>query len=99
LATYVYGNYIDEVLTWIGRADLLLPPECAVVVMAITDSTANVVEQYSYDAYGCVTVTDGRVIRWLKIPGVRRIVLLAILGCLPGAVDEETGFITTGTVL
>ena len=28
-------------------------------VAAITDSLANVVERYAYDAYGCVTITDG----------------------------------------
>jgi RHS repeat-associated protein len=28
-------------------------------VEAVTDSAANVVERYTYDAYGCVTVTDG----------------------------------------
>jgi len=61
LATYVYGNYIDEVLT-MGRAgqtyyyyqNSLWSPA------AVVDSTGtNIVERYTYDAYGAPTVTDG----------------------------------------
>jgi len=59
-ATYTYGsNYLDDVLTmdrggdsYYYHANSLGSPE------ALTDPTGNVVERYSYDAYGEVTVLD-----------------------------------------
>ena len=66
LATYTYGNYIDEVLTmerdtggtpafetYYYHQNALWSAE------AITDGAANVVERYAYDAYGHPTIRDG----------------------------------------
>lgn len=59
-ATYVYGNGIDEILTMDrGGQTYYYYPDAAGSVEAITDSKANPVERYTYDAYGIVTVTDG----------------------------------------
>jgi RHS repeat-associated protein len=59
-ATYVYGNYIDEVLTMDRSGQTYYYHQNALwSVEAVTDSTATPVERYSYDAYGYVTVTDG----------------------------------------
>ncbi|GLI36810.1 hypothetical protein KI811_17690 [Geobacter hydrogenophilus] len=59
-ATYVYGNYIDEVLTMDrGGQPYYYHQNALWSVAAVTNSTANVVERYAYDAYGCVTITDG----------------------------------------
>ena len=58
-ATYTYGNYVDEVLTmdrggqiYYYHQNTLWSPA------AVTDSSANVVERYTYDAYGQVIVLD-----------------------------------------
>jgi RHS repeat-associated protein len=59
-ATYTYGsNYLDDVLTmdrggdsYYYHANSLASPE------ALSDPTGSVVERYSYDAYGEVTVLD-----------------------------------------
>lgn len=60
LATYVYGNYIDEVLTMArGGQDYYYHHNALWSVVAITDSAAAIVEQYAYDAYGLVMITDG----------------------------------------
>jgi RHS repeat-associated protein len=60
LATYVFGNYVDEVLTmdrlgsrYFYHPNTLWSPH------AITDATGTLAERYSYDAYGRVTVSDG----------------------------------------
>jgi RHS repeat-associated protein len=59
-ATYVYGNYIDEVLTMNRAGQTYYYHQNALwSVEAITDSTAKPVERYSYDAYGLAAVTDG----------------------------------------
>ena len=59
-ATYVYGNYVDEVLTMDrGGQTYYYHPNALWSVEAVTDSTGTPVERYSYDAYGLVTVTDG----------------------------------------
>lgn len=59
-ATYVYGNSIDEILTMDrGGQTYYYHANALGSVEAITDSTANPVERYTYDAYGIVTVTDG----------------------------------------
>lgn len=59
-ATYAYGNYVDEVLTMDrGGLTYYYHPNALWSVEAITDSAANVVERYAYDAYGCATITDG----------------------------------------
>ena len=58
-ATYVYGNAIDEVLTMDrGGQSYYYHQNALGSVVAITDSSANVVERYSYDAYGMPSTTD-----------------------------------------
>jgi len=62
-ATYVYGNYIDEVLqmqrcestppcTSTPPADYYYHTDDLYNVMAVTDDAGNVVERYEYDDYG-----------------------------------------------
>ena len=59
-ATYVYGNYVDEVLTMErGGQTFYYHQNAHWSPHALTDSSGNVVERYSYDAYGQVTVMDG----------------------------------------
>ena len=54
-ATYVYGNYIDEVLTMDrGGQSFFYHQNTLWSVAALTDNAAKVVERYTYDAYGCV---------------------------------------------
>lgn len=59
LATYVYGNYVDEVLqmnrggqSYYYHQNALWSP------LALTDSSGNVVERYTYDVYGPVVILD-----------------------------------------
>jgi RHS repeat-associated protein len=60
LATYVYGNYIDEALTMNRGGQTYYYHQNALwSVEAVTDGTGAAVERYSYDAYGLVKVTDG----------------------------------------
>ena len=59
LATYVYGNYIDEVLSMDrGGQTVYYHQNSLWSVAAITNSATTVVERYSYDAYGFPTITD-----------------------------------------
>jgi RHS repeat-associated protein len=59
-ATYVYGNYIDEVLTMDRSGHPYYYHQNALwSVEAVTNSIAVPVERYAYDAYGFVSVTDG----------------------------------------
>jgi RHS repeat-associated protein len=59
-ATYVYGNYIDEILTMDRGGQAYYYHQNALrSVEAVTDSTATPVERYAYDAYGAVTVSNG----------------------------------------
>jgi RHS repeat-associated protein len=59
-ATYVYGNYVDELLTMDRGGQTYYYHQNALwSVEAITNSAAAVVERYSYDAYGAPTITDG----------------------------------------
>lgn len=59
-ATYVYGNYTDEILTTdLGGNTYYYHQNALWSVEAVTDSTAAPVERYAYDAYGLITVTDG----------------------------------------
>lgn len=59
-ATYVYGNYIDEVLTMDRAAQVYYYHQNTIwSVTSVTDATATIVEQYAYDAYGMVTITNG----------------------------------------
>jgi RHS repeat-associated protein len=67
--TYVYGNYVDEVLTMdVGDNTYYYHQNDLWSVEAITDNTGAPVERYSYcsaesqpscDGYGFVVVTDG----------------------------------------
>jgi RHS repeat-associated protein len=60
LATYVYGNYIDEVLNMQrGGADFYYHQNALWSVAAVSDASGDVVERYAYTDYGCPTVTDG----------------------------------------
>jgi RHS repeat-associated protein len=60
LATYTYGNYVDEVLTMDrGGKAYYYHPNALFSVEALTDSTGTPAERYSYDAYGGPTVMDG----------------------------------------
>jgi RHS repeat-associated protein len=60
LATYVYGNGLDEVLSMDrGGTTHYFHANALGSVAAVTDATGAVAERYAYDAYGFVTVTDG----------------------------------------
>ncbi len=51
--TYVYGNYIDEVLNMQrGGIDYFYHADDLYNVMAVTDANADVVERYEYEDYG-----------------------------------------------
>jgi RHS repeat-associated protein len=61
VTTYTYGNYIDEVLTATRPAPLgalYYHQNTLWSVHALTDGTGAVVERYTYDAYGAITVLD-----------------------------------------
>ena len=58
-ASYLYGNYIDEILTMERGGKIYFYHQNALwSVVAVTDSSS-VVERYRYDAYGLATITDG----------------------------------------
>lgn len=58
-AFYVYGNYIDEILTMDRNGQTYYYHQNTLwSVAAITDATANVVERVTYDAYGHPTIKD-----------------------------------------
>jgi RHS repeat-associated protein len=59
-ATYVYGNYVDEILTMnrLGT-DYYYHQNALWSVAAVTDSTGSPKERYTYDAYGAPTITNG----------------------------------------
>lgn len=60
LATYVYGNYIDEVLTMDRGLNTYYYHQNALwSVEAVSDSGGSVVERYAYDAYGQPTIYNG----------------------------------------
>jgi RHS repeat-associated protein len=59
-ATYVYGNYVDEVLTMNRGAQTFYYHQNALFsVSALTNEAGVPVEYYSYDAYGKAAVTNG----------------------------------------
>jgi RHS repeat-associated protein len=59
-ATYVYGNYIDEVLTMDRDGQTFYYHQNSLwSVEAVSDSAGNVVERYAYDAYGLPAIFDG----------------------------------------
>jgi RHS repeat-associated protein len=63
-ATYVFGNYLDEVLTMdrvfpgLGSQIFYYHQDSLHSVFALTNSAGSVVERYEYDAWGRQTVTD-----------------------------------------
>ena len=58
-ATYTYGNYIDEPLTFTSaQGTLYYHTNNLYNVRALTDENGAVVERYRYSAYGEVTVLD-----------------------------------------
>jgi RHS repeat-associated protein len=60
VATYTYGNYLDEVLTMErGGQIYYYHPNALWNVEALSDASGNATERYTYDAYGGVTVLDG----------------------------------------
>ncbi|MSU59998.1 MAG: PEP-CTERM sorting domain-containing protein [Pedosphaera sp.] len=59
LATYTYGNYVDEVLTMDrGGSTYYYHQNSLWSPSALSDSSGNVAERYTYDVYGCVTVLN-----------------------------------------
>src|SRR5574337_516917 len=59
-ATYVYGNYVDEVLNMNrGGSAYFYHQNSLWSVEAITDGAGAVVERYAYDAYGLPSISDG----------------------------------------
>jgi RHS repeat-associated protein len=61
-ATYVYGNYVDEILTMGRRGQAYYYHQNALwSVEAITDSMASVVERDGYDAYGSPTTVPSGI--------------------------------------
>lgn len=59
VATYTYGNYIDEVLTMDrGGQSYYYHQNTLWSPYALTDGTGVVVERYTYDVYGQVVVLD-----------------------------------------
>jgi RHS repeat-associated protein len=60
IATYVYGNDIDEILTMQGNGnDYFYYQNGLGSVSHITNSNGLIVEQYEYDTYGNVSIYDG----------------------------------------
>ena len=59
VATYVYGQYLDEPLTMDrGGATYYYHQNALWSTVALTDAAGAVVERYAYDAYGCPVVSD-----------------------------------------
>lgn len=59
-ATYVYGNYIDEVLTMARVGQTFYYHQNSLwSVEAVSDGSGNVVERYAYDAYGLPAIFNG----------------------------------------
>ncbi|MGY6276992.1 RHS repeat-associated core domain-containing protein [Methylomonas sp. MgM2] len=62
LATYVYGNYIDEVLNMQrGGADYYYHQNALWSVAAVTNAAGVVVERYDYSDYGCPSATHSAI--------------------------------------
>ncbi len=76
-ATYVFGNYVDEVLTMDRAGKIFYYHQNSLwSVYALTDNTGAGVEGYSYDAYGYQTV---------HLPGPDGMLWTADDTVLPGA--------------
>src|SRR5207302_1751964 len=60
LATYTFGNYLDEVLMVDRIGQTYFYHQNALrSVMAMTDAAGNSVERYSYTPYGATTTSNG----------------------------------------
>ncbi|HBI24099.1 MAG TPA: hypothetical protein DDX84_07865 [Nitrospiraceae bacterium] len=60
VATYVFGSWIDEILTMDRGGNIYYYHQNSLgSVAAVTNSAGVVVERYEYDAYGNVSVFDG----------------------------------------
>src|SRR5262249_20969802 len=59
LATYVYGNYVDEILTMDRGGSFYYHQNGLWSVEAVTDAAGNVAERYAYDAYGLSAIFNG----------------------------------------
>jgi len=55
---YVWGNGVDEALLRFGNGDIWYLDNQLGSVMALTNDAGQVIESYSYDVYGAVTVYD-----------------------------------------
>jgi len=67
LATYVYGNYVDEILMMNRAGQTYFYHQNALwSVEAVTDAAGGAVERYAYDAYGQPDISDGA---GLPVPG------------------------------
>jgi len=89
----VYGSYVDEVVAYVtgtGAQQQRFYPHYNHLysVAALTDASGNVVERYSYDAYGKQTITDagGLVVRTRSAVGFDR-------GFTGYITDNETGLL------
>lgn len=58
-ATYVYGNYLDEILTMDRAGTFYYHQNSLWSVEAITNAAGMVVERYAYDAYGLPAIFNG----------------------------------------
>lgn len=59
-ATYVHGNYIDEVLSMRrGGAEYFFHADDQFSVVAVTDAAGEVVERYEYEDFGRTHISDG----------------------------------------
>jgi RHS repeat-associated protein len=60
LATYTYGNYVDEALIMINSSGTsYYHPDALWSVAAISDPAGTAMERYTYQGYGLVSVFDG----------------------------------------
>ena len=60
MATFTFGNYIDEVLTMNRGGQTYYYHQNALwSATALTDSAAVPTERYTFDAYGCAAISDG----------------------------------------
>lgn len=59
VATYVHGNYLDEVLTMErAGADFFYHTDDQFSVIGVTDAAGTLLERYEYEDYGAVQISD-----------------------------------------
>src|ERR1043166_3685507 len=93
LATYTYGDYVDEVLTMDRAGQTYYYHQNALwTPQALTDGTGAVAERYAYDAYGCVTVLNaGYAPLALNAWGTPHSAVTNLFLFTGRELDEETG--------